>query len=81
VNLRAAWPFAIAFASGAAYEGCSVVWVHAASHGTPWQVAAVSAVQAIAAVAGIGESVKDRRAAPCFVLGYALGAYLAMVFG
>ena len=69
----------IAFVSGAAYEACSVVWVHRATHGTPLQTALVSGLQALASVAGIGESVRDWRAAPFFVCGYALGAYGAMV--
>jgi len=69
----------IAFASGAAYEALSVVWVHQATHGSAWATALASAVQATAIVFGVGESVRERRAAPLFVLGYALGAYVAMV--
>lgn len=80
-RLRVALPFVVAFASGAAYEACSVVWVHRATHGTPWQTAIVSGLQALAQVVGIGESVKNWRVAPFFVVGYALGAYTAMVYG
>jgi hypothetical protein len=69
----------VAFAGGAIYEACSVVWVHAATGGSAWQTALVSALQALASVAGIGESVRDWRVAPFFVGGYGLGAYLAMV--
>lgn len=68
----------VAFASGAAYEGCSVVWVHQATHGSALATAVVSAVQAAAQVAGIGESVRDWRVAPLFVFGYGVGAYVAM---
>jgi hypothetical protein len=32
-------------------------------------------------VVGVGESVKDWRVAPAFVVGYAAGAYGAMVYG
>jgi hypothetical protein len=69
----------IAFISGAASAACSVVWVHRAVHGTALQTALVSGIQAICSVAGIGESVRDWRAAPAFVVGYSLGAYFAMV--
>lgn len=68
----------LAFVSGAIYEGLSVVWVHQATHGTAWSVGIASALQAAAAVVGLGESVRDRRIAPCFVVGYGLGAYVAM---
>jgi hypothetical protein len=69
----------VAFTSGAAYEGLSVIWVHQATHGSAWATALVSALQAVAQVAGIGEAVRDWRVAPLFVLGYGAGAYAAMV--
>jgi hypothetical protein len=69
-----------ALLSGAAYEACSVVWVHRAVHGTPLQTAAISGLQALAQVVGIGESVRDWKVAPFYVGGYALGAYFAMRF-
>ncbi len=81
ISLRALRPYALAFASGAVFEACSVVWVHRATVGTPLETAIVSAVQAIAQIAGIGEAVREARAAPFFVAGYAIGAYLAMAFG
>jgi hypothetical protein len=64
--------------SGAAYEACSVVWVHSAEHGTALATALVSGLQALAQVVGIGESARDWRCAPFFVVGYAVGAYVAM---
>ena len=69
----------IAFTSGAAYEGLSVIWVHQATHGSARATAVVSALQAAAQVVGIGESVRDWRIAPLFVLGYGAGAWAAMV--
>lgn len=69
----------IALLSGAAYEGCSVIWVHRATHGTPMQTALVSCVQALAQVLGIGESVRNWRVAPFFILGYGIGSYTAML--
>ena len=72
-------PFMLAFASGLLNEACSVVWVHQATHGTAWSTALVSGVQALAIVLGVGQSVKDWRAAPFFVIGYASGAYGAML--
>jgi hypothetical protein len=55
-------PFAVAFASG----------------GAPWHVAIVSAIQATAMVLGVGESVKEWRAAPFYVIGYAVGAFVEL---
>lgn len=72
-------PLVVAFVSGMAYEALSVAWVHEATRGSAAMTPLASALQAIAQVAGIGESVRDRRAAPFFVFGYAVGAYAAMV--
>ena len=74
-------PFAVAFASGVVNEACSVVWVHQATHGTALSTALVSGLQALAIVLGVGESVRNWRAAPFYVIGYASGAYGAMVLG
>lgn len=74
-------PYAAALASGATYEALSVVWVHQATHGSALATALVSALQALAMVVGVGESVREWRAAPAFVLGYGAGAYAAMVWG
>jgi ABC-type Fe3+-siderophore transport system permease subunit len=72
-------PFALAIASGATYEAMSVVWVHQATHGTALSTALVSGLQALAIVLGVGESVRNWRTAPFYVIGYASGAYGAMV--
>ncbi len=74
-------PIVFAFASGATYEALSVVWVHQATRGSAMAVAFVSGLQALAMVVGIGESVKNWRVSPAFVLGYAAGAYAGMVLG
>jgi hypothetical protein len=68
-----------AFASGAIYEALSVAWVHQATHGNAIRTAIVSGLQATAMVVGIGESVHERRAGGAFVIGYACGAFIAMV--
>ena len=74
-------PLVFALASGMTYEALSVVWVHRATTGSAWATAVVSGLQALAMVVGVGESVRDWRVAPAFVLGYSAGAYLAMVWG
>lgn len=70
----------LAFASGAAYEGLSVVWVHQATHGGALATAAASALQATCMVLGVGESVREWRVSPLFVLGYGAGAWVAMTW-
>lgn len=80
-SLRALVPFVVAFVAGLVNEACSVVWVHQATHGTALSTALVSGVQALAIVLGVGESVKNWHAAPFYVIGYASGAYGAMVLG
>lgn len=50
------------------------MWVHQATHGSACLTALVSAVQALAIVLGVGQAVKD-----WYVIGYASGAYGAMV--
>ena len=68
----------LAFLGGAVYEACSVGWVHYSDRGSPLVAALFSMLQAVAQVAGIGESVHDLRAAPFFVVGYGVGTYVAV---
>ena len=77
----AAAPFVAAFVAGCAYEACSVLWVHAATSGAPGRAALWSGIQATMLVLGVGESVRDKRAAALFVVGYAVGAYEAVLRG
>ncbi len=72
--------FFLTFISGFAYEFCSVLWVHQATHGSALSTALVSGVQALSAIIGIGNSVQDWKAAPFYVVGYALGAYVSMLW-
>jgi hypothetical protein len=74
------WSVINAFTCGFVYEALSVAWVHAAVHGTPFQTAMMSSMQALALVIGISEAVSDFRVAPLYVFGYGLGSYLAMVY-
>lgn len=69
---------AITFASGFANEAVAVYWVHHAERGHALRTGFCSAVQAIAVVVGVGESVHDWRYAPAYVIGYATGAALAV---
>jgi hypothetical protein len=80
-SLKTIRPFVIAFVSGAMYEGLAVIWVHRATGGSAMAVALISGLQALATVAGLGEAVKSWRVAPCFLLGYSVGAYVAMILG
>ncbi len=73
--------FLVAFTSGFLYEACSVLWVHQATNGTPLRTAMWSGLQALMLLLGIGESVRDKRASLFFIVGYAMGAYEAMLHG
>jgi hypothetical protein len=68
-----------AFVAGQTYEACSVMWVRHAAAGHPGHVAFFSGVQAAMLVLGLGESIRGRWCAPFFVVGYAAGAYMAML--
>jgi hypothetical protein len=68
----------LTFLSGAAVEATAVFWVHYSSHGQAFAAGAFSMLQAMAMVFGIGESVRDRYAAPAFVLGYGAGTAVAV---
>jgi hypothetical protein len=70
----------ITFASGFANEAMAVLWVHNTERGYALRTGLCSAVQALALVVGIGESVHDWRAAPAFIAGYATGAMSAVVW-
>lgn len=70
---------ALVFLSGAAVEATAVFWVHYSEDGRPFVAGAFSMLQATAMVFGIGEAVRDRYAAPAFVLGYGAGTALAII--
>jgi len=70
--------YALTFASGFANEAMAVFWVHNSERGYALRTGLCSAVQALALVVGIGESVHEWRYAPAFVAGYALGATAAV---
>lgn len=67
------------FAAGAAYEALAVGWVHFASRGLPVLTALCSGLQAACQLTGLVEAVHDVRTAPCFVAGYAVGAYAGVL--
>lgn len=67
-----------AFAAGAFVDGTAVFWVHFSERGRAIPTGAVAMLQAIAQVVGIGESVRDWATAPFFVVGYGLGAAVAV---
>jgi hypothetical protein len=64
--------------SGLLYESTSVFWTHYSERGNATGAAICSGIQALALVFGVGESVSDWHLAPYFVLGYALGSFLAV---
>ena len=68
----------IAFLGGAVYEAGCVFWVHYSESGRPYATALVSMLCATAQVAGIGESVRDLRIAPFFIIGYGVGTFFAV---
>jgi hypothetical protein len=69
---------ALAVLSGFALEAIGVAWVHYSERDKPAMTGALSAVQASALVLGIGEGIRGLATGSCFVLGYALGAYVAV---
>jgi hypothetical protein len=68
----------IVFLSGVVVEGIGVFWVHHSERGHAFRTGACSVLQASALVLGIGESVRDALHAPAFVLGYGVGAAVAV---
>jgi hypothetical protein len=68
----------LTFLSGFAYEALAVGWVHHAERGHAAFTGLFSAAQALALVFGVGESVRDWRFAPSFIIGHALGAASAV---
>jgi hypothetical protein len=68
----------ITFLAGASYEAMGVAWVHYAERNKATPTAILSGMQALAQVAGIGESVRDWRLAPFYVVGWAFGSFLAV---
>jgi hypothetical protein len=68
----------LTFASGFANEATAVFWVHHAERGHAGRTGLCGAIQAVSLVFGVGESVHDWRYAPVFVLGYGLGAAVAV---
>jgi len=78
-HMKTALRFISVFVSGALYEALAVVWVHQATSGAAINTALISGLQALTIIIGVGESTKNWRIAPAFVLGYAVGAYAAMV--
>lgn len=67
-----------AFIAGLVLDGTAVFWVHFSERGRALPTAAIAMLQAVAQVVGIGESVHDWHAGPVFVLGYGIGAGLAV---
>lgn len=68
----------IALIAGAVYDGCCVGWVHFSEKHMPYHTALFAMLLAAAQVAGVGESVHDIRVAPFFILGYGIGAFIAV---
>jgi hypothetical protein len=66
------------FLAGLFLEGTAVFWTHYSERGRALIAASLSGGQALALVLGIGESVRDLRLAPFFVLGYGTGSYVAV---
>lgn len=68
----------VTFASGAAYEYGCVFWVHCAEAGKPAKAAVWSMLLATVTLVGVGESLRDLRYAPLYVLGYGAGTFAAV---
>lgn len=69
----------VIFACGALYEGAGIMWVHWAERNRPFQVGAISAIQAVCQLTGIGASLADHVYAPFFIAGYFVGPFLVVL--
>jgi len=67
-----------ALGSGLLFESTSVFWTHYSERGNAVGAGVCSGIQAVALVLGVGESVHDWHLAPWFIVGYALGSFIAV---
>ena len=67
-----------AFVAGIFVDGTAVFWVHYSERGQALKTAFFAMLQAVAQVVGVGEAIHDWRTGPFFVIGYGLGAGLAV---
>ena len=70
--------FVLALVCGALYEALAVAWVHFAERKRALAAALCSGGCAVTLVTGVGESLKAAPGAVGFVLGYALGTFVAV---
>lgn len=68
----------LTFLSGFTIECACVYWVHFSERSRPFATAICSMAIGAAQVFGIGESVRDWRFGPAFVLGYGSGTASAV---
>jgi hypothetical protein len=67
------------FACGALYEGSGILWVHWAERNCALCVGAISALQGLCQITGIGASLADHAYAPFFIGGYFVGPYVVVL--
>lgn len=68
----------LVFICGVLYEVTSTYWLFASEKLKPAHAGFWSMAQAIVMLTGIGESIRDIRAAVIFVVGYSLGSVLGI---
>ena len=68
----------ITFLTGVVFEAACVGWTHYAEKGRALPAALLAALIATTNIIGFGESIKDWRVAPFFILGYAIGTFSAI---
>lgn len=68
----------VVFAFGVAHESLNVAWVHYSEGGLAWKAAMVALVNSSVCLAGISESLESRHVAACYVVGEAVGTFLAV---
>lgn len=66
----------VTFLSGAIFEAGCVAWVHYSEKNEAAKAAIVSMLNALVTLVGVGESLRDLRMAPAYVLGYGAGTYV-----
>lgn len=70
----------ITFLTGVVFEAACVGWTHFTEKGKALPAALLAALIATTNIFGFGESIKDWRVAPFFILGYAVGTFMAIKF-
>lgn len=68
----------LTFLFGAIFQAACVGWTHFSQKGQTLPSSLFSIIIATSNVFGLGESIKDWHTAPFFIMGYAVGTFIAV---